>query len=363
MTFLKVFATTILAIIILFVLGVFNLAFLVHGTVLSPNFVTRQVDKIPISSIARDIAEDQIGQELPQSSEFLSEVAFRIIEKQEPWIKTQLDDAINTGYDYFLGKTTYLSITVPLAELKTDLESSFWTELRGYLQEELTGKSDAEISAYFQDIIQELPQDNLPEDLASLPAAERNLYIEQYFRDIAGVPQKSGAPPLDPQYRDLADQYADEFIHQFVNGIADSYTIDESSIGSSTMNTLRDVRRGISYFQTYFYWLIVLLIILIGLVFLVNWGVKVPARVLGIEFLVLGVIYIADIFILRALPLTRWIAQSTDFSIPAGLDTWIHGLINDVTMVMLPLAIVILIVGLTLTVVSFMLPSPKKEVV
>ena len=108
---LKSFATFILSFLFFITLTVFSVAFMLHGTVLSHDFVSNQVDKMPISAIARDVAEDQIGNELPQEAEFLKEVAYNVIEKQEPWIKTQLKAAINTGYDYFLGKSefSYLS--------------------------------------------------------------------------------------------------------------------------------------------------------------------------------------------------------------------------------------------------------------
>ena len=317
---------------------------------------------MPISSIARDVTEDQIGKELPQGSEFLMEVAYNIIERQEPWIKTQLKNAINIGYDYFLSKTNSLSITIPLSELKTSLKNSFWAELESYLQGQLAGKSDAEISSYLQNIIQQFPQDMLPDELSTIPTSERNLYIEQYFREIAGVPPKSGAPLIDPYYKDLADQYANDFIDSFVSDIPNAYTIDESSIGSDTMSVFRDIRTYIGYFQTYFYWLIALLIVLAALIFLVNWSIKVPARALGIELLVIGIIDLVGIFLQRMLPLTKWISDMGKFEIPTSLNTWIQGLINDVTAVALPLAIAILVIGIALLVLSIVLPSRRKEV-
>ncbi len=362
MGFLKGFATSILMIIFFVTLGVFSLAFMLHGTALNVDFITGQVDKIPISSITRDIAEDQIGKELPQGSEFLTGVAYNIIEGQEPWIKTQLKNGIITGYDYFLGKTNYLSITVPLSELKTSLKDSFWSELESYLQGKLAGKSDAEISAYLQDIIQDLPEDMLPPELSSLPPSERNLYVEQYLREIAGVPPKAGAPPLDPHNKDLADQYVNDFIENFVSEIPNSYTIDESSMGSDTMQSFWNIRTGIGYFQTYYYWLIVLLIVLAGLIFLVNWSVKIPARALGIELMFIGIVDLAGIFLLRMLPFTQWVSDMGHFDIPTALNLWIQGLINDITGVALPLAIAILIIGIALLVLSIVLPSREKGV-
>lgn len=128
------------------------------------------------------------------------------------------------------------------------------------------------------------------------------------------------------------------------------------------MSVFRDIRTYIGYFQTYFYWLIALLIVLAALIFLVNWSIKGPARALGIELLVIGIIDLVGIFLQRMLPLTKWISDMGKFEIPTSLNTWIQGLINDVTAVALPLAIAILVIGIALLVLSIVLPSRRKEV-
>ncbi len=361
MGFLKGFVSSILVLIFFIGLIVFSIAFLLHGTVLSYGFVSNQVDKVPISSIARDVAEDQIGNELPQEAEFLKEVAYNVIETQEPWIKTHLKDAIDTSYDYFLGDTNFLSITVPLSELKVNLKSSFWPEFKSYLSEQLAGKSDAEMSNYLQDLIQQFPQDILPPEYANLPIAERNLTVEQYLRDAAGAAPKLGAPPLDPYYKSLGDQYINQYINDFIDEIDDSYTIDESSIDSGTMHSLQDVRQGIGYFQKYYPWLIALLVVLVVLIFLVNWSLKAPARALGINLLIIGIIDLVGIILLRTLPVLQWASDILKVDISPALKTWIEGLVSDVTSVALPLVIGILVVGVILLVVSFFVPSKKKN--
>ena len=357
---LKGFVTFILSFIFFIGLAVFSVAFMLHGTVLSYDFVSNQVDKVPISAIARDLAENQIGQELPQQAEFLKEVAYNVIEKQEPWIKTQLKAAMNTGYDYFLGKSDTLSIIVPLSELKLNLKDSLRQETRDYLQQELAGKSDAEISSYLQDIIRQIPQDILPPDLLALSPVERNQYTEQYLRDFAGVAPKAGYPALDAHYKSLGDQYINQYLNDFVNEVPDSYTIDESSIDSGVMHALQQAKQYVDYFQTYYTWLIVALLVLVMLIFLVNMSIKAPARALGINLLIFGIIDLVGIILARTLPIMQWISERVTIS-PA-LNTWIEGLIYDVTAVALPLTIGILVVGVILLVVSIVIPSKKKEV-
>ncbi len=359
MGILKGLATAIFSFLFFLLLMVFSVAFLVNGTVLSYDFVSNEVDKMPVSSIARDIAEQQLGDEL-QGSEFLKEVAYRVVENQEPWMKTQMNNALRTGYDYFQGKTNTLAISIPLNELKTNLTSTLWPEATDYLSEQLAGKNDTQISVYIQDIIQDIPWDALAPDLAALTETERNQYIEQYLRDAAGVPPKSGYPTLDISTKIEIDQTINSFISDFVSDMPDTVSIDESSIDPGTMQTLRDVKRGVGYFQTWYPWLIVALVVLMGLIFLVNWGFRTPARALGINLIIIGIIDLVGVLLLRYLPAVQWAADAMQTDISPALKAWIEGLISDITGVMLPLTIGILVVGIVLLVLSFVIPRREK---
>jgi hypothetical protein len=362
MGFLKGLATFILSFLLFLVLMVFSIAFLVNGTVLSYDFVSHEVEKMPVSSIARDIAKDQLGDQLTQGSEFLTEVAYRVIEKQEPWIKTQMNNALRTGYGYFEGKTNTLAITVPLTELKNNLVNTLWPEAKDYLSEQLAGKSDYEISAYLQDIVHQIPPDALPPALAALPEAQRNQYLEQYLRDAANVPPKAGYPALDPYNKSLMDQTINQFISDFISNMPDTLSTDESTIGASTMQSLRDVKQDIGYFHTWYPWLIPLMVVLAGLIFLVNWSFRGPARWLGINLIIMGIVDLVGIILLRTLPVVQWAADAMNTDVSPALKTWIEGLISDITGVMLPLIIGILVVGVALLVVSFVIPKKEKPV-
>ncbi|MDD5338297.1 MAG: hypothetical protein PHG35_02655 [Dehalococcoidales bacterium] len=357
---LKGIGTFIFTFLFFLVLMVFCIAFIANSTVLSYDFVSNQVDKMPVSSIARDVAEDQLGGQLG-SSDFLKEVAYRVIDNEEPWIKTQMNGALATGYDYFEGRTNYLSISISTTQLKSDLNTSFWQEARTYLSEELAGKSDAEITTYLQDIINDIPQDALASALTTMTVTQRNQMIEQYLRDAAGVPQKISYPPLDPGLKTQIDQGINQFINDFVNNINDPITWDESSIDAGLMDTFRSIRNGIGEFHKWYPWVIVLMVVLAGLIFLVNWGFKVPAISLGISLTIIGVVVIVGIILLRTLPFTQWAADAMNTNISPQLKVWIEGLISDVTGVMLPLMIGILVVGIALLVLGIVLPRRNRQ--
>lgn len=358
MKFLKGLVTGILSFILFLSLTVFSIAFVLHGTVLSPDFVSSQVDKIEISKIARDIAEEQIGKELPQGATFLKDVTYEVITKQEPWIKEQLHQAIDTGYDFFLGKSNKLIITVSLVDLKKNLNDSLWQTSEDYLKKQLAGKSDTEISRYLQDIIKQIPDDTLPPELAVLPADVRNAAIEQYLRESAGQKSIVNFPPeITYQIENVAKQYFDKYLADFVKEIHDTYTIDESSIGSNTMDAFFQVRKGIGYFQTYYYWLIVLMIVLAALIFLVNMNIRATARALGVNLCIFGALDLIGVILTMTLSPMQYL--SDPLQIPASLNSWIDGLSKDIALVALPLSIGILVVGVALLVVSFIV-KPKE---
>ncbi len=361
MGILKGIATSILSFILFLSLTVFSIAFMLHGTVLGPDFVSTQVDKVPISSIARDLSDELVGEQLSQEMPFLNDVALNVLEKQEPWIKKEIKAAVNTGYDYFLGKTDDLNVVIPLTELKQNLKDTLWDETKLYLKKQCTGVSEAEISSYLQNIIHQIPKDILPPELSLLPSSQLNNNIEQYLRESAGLNLKQ---PVDPQYqlyKTLINQYVDKYLKDFIDEVPNTYTIDESTIGRQTMDAFSKVRTGIGYFQTYYSWLIVLMIVLAALIFVVNMNIKATARSLGISLTIFGVLDLAGIIIAKALPVFQIASDTFKVDIPVSLKTWLEGLINDVTSIAMPLTIGILVAGVALLVVSFIIPKKGAE--
>ncbi|MBN1692710.1 MAG: hypothetical protein JW845_04050 [Dehalococcoidales bacterium] len=354
---LRSLAVSILSFILFLTLAVFSIAFMLKGTVLNYDFVSDQVDKVPITDIARDFGDEVISSELTQDMPFVKDVALNVVEKQEPWIKDQLKDAIDSGYNYLLGETDTLYIVIPLSELKTDLQSTVPDEARAYLQQELVGKSEPEISSYLQDIVRQIPRDSMPPDLAALPRDMQDLAIEQYLRNFAGLNPVAGLPPeITASVEDSAGEYFDEFLEDFIDEIPETYTIDESTLGSETMDALSTARTAVGYFQTYYPWMIVLMIVLAALIFVTNMNIRATARALGINLCIFGGLDLIGIIVVKTIQPFHFITDA--FDIPDTLSTWAEGMANDVTSVALPLAIGLLAAGVVLLVVSFII-KPK----
>ena len=353
MGILRSILASFLSFILFLTLGIFSVAFMLQGTVLNSDFVSTQVDNVPIADIARDFGDEILSTTLPQEMPFVKDVALNIIEKQEPWIKQQLKDAIDDGYDYLLGDTDTLYVTIPLSELKHDFTSDLWDEAQAYLYEELAGESDSEISSYLQDIIRQIPQDILPAELAALPYNMRNQAIEQYLRDFAGLPTLVGLPPeITTTVQQSAKEYFDLYLNDFIKDIPNTYTIDESTLGSDTMNAISTARTVLDYFQTYYPWMIVLMIVLAVLIFLVKWNIRAAARALGTSVTIYGALSLIGIIVVKVVAPFHFLADA--FNLPSSLNTWMENAANDFTSVGLPLTIGLLVVGVVLLVVSFL---------
>jgi len=357
---LKSLGTFICSFLFFLALTIFSIAFMLHSTILSSDFVTKQVNRIDISSIARDVAEKQIGSELPEQAKVLKDVAYDVIAKQEPWIKEQLDNAINTGYDFFLGKSSTLKITVPLAELKASLKNDLWNALPEYLQEQLSGKSDTEIQRYLQDFIQQIPGDVLPPELAALPEELQQTAIEQYLRELAGLKLTEAIPAeISGQFENLMKQYFDQYYAEFTNDIPDSFIVDEAKIGPNTMDSLLMVRKYIGYFQTGYYWVVIFMVLMAGLIFVINYNVKVTARTLGIDLLVFGILDVGGGIISKNLSPIKLIPNISQ--IPVSVQNIIDNLYKDITSIALNFGIGVLAAGIVLLVVSFIVKRKEAK--
>ncbi len=359
MGFLKGLGTFICGFLLFLALSVFSMAFMLHSTILSSDFVTKQVNKIDISSVARDIVEEQISPELPAEDAILKDVVVDIISEQEPWIKEQLTNAIDTGYDFFLGKTDTLAITIPLADLKVSLKETIWEDSQEYLAQQLSGMSDYDIQHYLQDYMAQIPPENLPPQLAALPEDERNAAIEQYLRDFAGLAMTAPVPPaISGQFESLMRQYFDQYYDEFISQVPDSFVIDRSKIGSDNMDALFTVRKYIGYFQAVYWWLIVFMVVMAGLIFLINRNIKVTTRTLGIDLLVFGVLEVGGALVAKALSPTSLIP---DFSqIPASLQNVIDSVFKDIASIALTFGIGVLVVGAVLLVVSIVVKRKEE---
>jgi len=356
MGFLKGFGTFVLGFLLFLSLSVFSVAFLLNSTLLNPDFVTRQVDRIDISSLARDVAEKQIKEELPAELSFLKEAVYNVIDEQEPWLKTQLNQAINTGYDYFLGKTDTLSISVPLDAFKKDLKNSLWQELNKQLNVWLRDNIQKELKPYIEQNLQAYRK-ILPAELAFLSDAQLKSYLNAFLQQIQDQIVKTGqAPVLTGLLETLVKPYFDAYYDEYAAQVPSELKADETNIPADVMEQLRLARQYIGYFRSGFYWLIVFMAVLVAGIFLIHRNIQDPSRALGIDLALYGVLDLAGTYVARSFSPVQYLPDEV-----ASLGPWLTELYNDITGIMLTFSIVVLAIGAALIVISFVFKKKAAE--
>jgi len=298
MKVLKGFGLVILSFLLFLSLSVFGIAFMINSTLLNPDFVAAEVDKIDVSALVIELTEEQIGEQLPEEALFLKEAFYEVISDHEPWLKEQVNAAIYSGYDFFLGKSESLDIVISLEPLKTSLRDSLWQTFNEYLPSELSGLTEDQLEPYF----------------------------DQYYQEIAGQ-------------------------------IPSELAVDESLIPPEAMEQIIQVRRGIGYFQTGYSALIGFMVLLIAGIILINHNVRDTTRGLGIIFLIYGVlefigVHLARNFAPTSLPL---------HDIPLPLQTWLMGLYSDLLAPLQMFSLGVLIGGVVLLVASFVYKPREAE--
>ena len=291
MNFLKGLMLSLLGLLLFLSLSVFGIAFTLNSTLLNPDFVVSEVDKIEVAPLVRGIAGGQIGEWLPPEAEFLEDTIYGIIAAQEPWLKEQLNTAVYSAYDYFLGKSERLSLIISLEPLKESLRDSLWQVFKEELPPQLSGLPDAQIEPYFN-----------------------------------------------------------EFFQQFAGQIPSEYEVDESMLPPEAMSVIGEVRQGIGYYQTGYYALIGFMALLVLGIVLIRRDVRNITRSLGITFLAYGAIEYAGVFAAKYfaptyLPVLPEIAPS--------LQTWLMGLFGDLLTPLEMFSLGCLAGGVVLLVVSF----------
>lgn len=170
MKFLKGFALAVLGLLLFLSLAVFGLAFTLESTVLNPNFAVREVNRLDISALSGDFIKEVVSGLTPEEMQFLEENLPKIIDELEPQLKEQMDSAIRSGYDYFLGKTDRLSIVISLASLKDGLKARLQPPYDQYAQDIMTGVPDTYT----------VSESDLPAD--AMPTISRVREIIGYFK-------------------------------------------------------------------------------------------------------------------------------------------------------------------------------------
>jgi len=302
MNFLKGLLKTLLTFLLFLSLAAFGTLFALRSTLLDPDFVVAQVEKLDMAALAEEMTDFQLSGQVPPEAAFLEEALYSAIAENEPQIKEQARAAIYSGYDYLLGKSEELNVVISFEPIKMGLRDRLWQ--------------------LFQQ-----NKESLPPEVAALPP-------------------------------EMLEQYFEEFYRQFESEIPSEFVIDESSLPPEMMALVDIVRENAGYMQTAYYGLIALMVVLIMGIILLHRSVKGATRELGITFLIYGAIEYAGVWATQ-----RYSSSIPLPDIPPSLQTWLNGFINDLVAPMQVLGIGLMAAGAALIIVSIVYPRlrPAEE--
>ena len=295
MNFLKGLLATLLTFFLFLSLAAFGTLFALRSTLLDPDFVVAQVEKLDVAALAEEMTEIQMSGQVSAEVSFLEEALYNAIARNEPQLKEQASAAIHSGYDYLLGKSEQLNMVISLGAVKEDVKEELWQQFQQN-------------------------RESLSPEVSALPPE----MLEQYFEEF---------------YRQVEDEIPSEFV------------IDESSVPPDIMAVADILRANAGYIETAYYGLIALMVVLVVGIILLHRSVKGATRELGITFLIYGIIEYAGVWATQ-----RYSSDIPLPDIPPSLQTWLNGFVSDLIAPMQTLGIGLMVGGAVLIIVSFVYP-------
>jgi len=207
-------------------------------TILNPNFIISELDKLDIYSITAD----QVREQIPAEEPYIAQVVDETIADLEPWLKEQTATVIYGGCAYLKGDQE-LNIVIPLEQVRTCIKNNLGQAILESLPPELAGFSESQIQAF-----------------------------------------------LSPIYAEIDSQ------------IPQQIEINETSLGPEITTQLQQVRQIVGYIVLSYKALIGLALLLILLIALIQWWhVKPIALYAGIPFTIVGITGLVSTIVARSL--------------------------------------------------------------
>jgi len=286
-----------------------DLALTIRDNLLSSEVVASLVDKLDIASMATEIINEQIPEDIPVDLEFLVEQVDDIIAELEPTIKEELIAAADPILDYLVGESQSVSIEISLEPIVEELE--------GTLKETLL--------------------ESPPAELAGLSPSELEQYFDMYFGEMA---------EMIPSTIKLDESiFSSEMPTQIAEALA---TAEEG---------LEQARQYVGYYQLGYKLLIAFIVVLIAGIVLLNRQVKAATRKVGTTFLSYGAPWFAGILIGKYFA-GKQIAQ---LDIPPYFRELLPPLVNDFLAPLQWFSLGLLIGGAILIIVSFVYPRWRQQ--
>jgi hypothetical protein len=264
-------------------------------TVLNPDFVTSELDKLDVYSVVIEQAKTR----LPSQQFISTETVDELVSELKPWFEEQANTVIHAVYAY-IEEDRELNVTISLEPVRAAVKENVRDSVINSPPPELQGASQSQIDAY----------------------------MSQIYTGIDNV-------------------------------IPSSFVLNEAVAGSQVMTQLEQVKKIVGYIDTTYKALIaaaVLLVLLIALVYW--WQPKSITRSIGITFILVGVACILgpllDYLIVQVLGQFAGTSGLT-----SGLQAKLPQLVADLTAPVRMYGIGFLVSGIALLVISILFRSKQ----
>ncbi|RJO62697.1 MAG: hypothetical protein C4542_02385 [Dehalococcoidia bacterium] len=287
--------------------GTLNLRSTLKNSILDPRLAISILNDIDFSTVVRDWLLQSLPPEGVVVAGFninLTPYIDSIIPVIEPYFKEQLSLLIPKLYDFILGASSALDLSIPISPVLDDIASTLK-------------------SAF----------------LASPPPS------------LAGLPRALLSPAFDIFWAQTVSQMpANIDLNSSEIGLGQPAEIGQAL--DSAQSSLAEARRWVVYYQEGFWALVGLSVLLILFIILVNRNVKTTCRILGGTFMTYGVTEAAGVIISRGLIHNQMASALT--GVPPSMQPWLVQLIDSLMNPLLIFAISCAVLGVILFVVSFL---------
>jgi len=300
MNVLRGFFSGVFCFLLFDVLVLLGLVISVNLTILNPDFVTAELQKLDVYSAVIEQAKTRLPSQQFISPETVDELANEL----KPWFEEQADKVIRDVYSY----------------LKEDRELNVIISLE-------------QVRVLVKEKVKETALKLLPPELEGVPQSQIDAYMSQIYSGIDSV-------------------------------IPSTFELNAAAVGSQIMAQLQQIKQIIYYINTAYKTLIIVAVLLILLIALAHWWQPKPiTRSIGITFILVGVVCILgpllDYLIVQAI--NQFIGMSELLS---GLQAKLPQLVADLTSPIRMYGIGFLISGVALIVISILFRSmePRPDV-
>ena len=194
MNIVRGFFSGLFSFVLVIVLVALGIVITINHTLLNPDFIISELDKLNVQSLIMD----EVRHQLPVEDPYITEVIDKVTIELEPWLKEQTISVIYAGYAY-LKEDAQLNIVIPLEEVRSSLKDCVARMMRESPPSELEGASEAEIEFFltllYAEIDNQVPEQiEINEELIGTEIAEQLqtakeivAYIELGYKVLIGL--------------------------------------------------------------------------------------------------------------------------------------------------------------------------------